>query len=390
MATIDGRPPILVAGVPRETDTRERRVALVPSSVPVLTKAGLGVLVERGAGARAGFVDDAYVSHGARLADAHEVRAADVVLRVRGWGAGPEAVDRPGQVAIAIADPLDRPETVRDAVERKLTTFALDLMPRITRAQSMDVLSSQATVAGYKAVVLAASRVRRLFPMMTTAAGTVPPAQVLVLGAGVAGLQAIATARRLGAVVEAYDVRPAAQEEIESLGARPLLLPLAPGDAQDESGYAKELGEAFFQRQQALLADAVPGVDVVICTAQIPGRRSPRLLTGAAVDRMQAGSVIVDCAAERGGNCELTRPDEEVVTDGGVTILGPTDLASSVPHDASAMYSRNITSFVLLLVDEGRLSIDPDDEIVGATLVVRDGDVVNDRVAGSLEVVSHV
>ena len=377
--------PALTVGVSRERHPRERRVALVPASVPVLTKAGTEVLVERGAGGPAGYDDDAYASHGARLADPLEARSADIVVRVRGWGMGSE-VERPGQVAIGIADPLGRADVVRDASDRKLTAFALDLMPRITRAQAMDVQSSQATVVGYAAVVLAASRSRRMFPMLTTAAGTLPPAQVLVLGAGVAGLQAIATARRLGAVVQAYDVRPAAQEEIESLGARPLLLPLEPGDAEDASGYAKDLGEAFFARQQALLADAVAGVDVVVCTAQIPGTRSPLLLTEEAVERMRAGSVIVDCAAERGGNCAVTRADEEVLTAGEVTILGPTDLASFVPHDASAMYSKNVAAFLELLVREGRIVIDHEDEIVRGTLVTRDGELVHEGVMRSLEV----
>jgi NAD(P) transhydrogenase subunit alpha len=318
--------------------------------------------------------------------DAWEAAGADVVVRVRGWGAGTDAPAVPDQVAIGIADPLTDRRSVADAADRKLTAFALDMIPRITRAQSMDVLSSQATVIGYKAVLLAAVRVPRLFPMLTTAAGTVPPAQVLVLGAGVAGLQAIATARRLGAVVQAYDVRPAAQEDIESLGARALLLPLAPGDAEDESGYAKALGGAFFRRQQELLADAAAAVDAVICTAQIPGRPAPVLLTAEAVARMQRGAVIVDCAAERGGNCEVTLPDEEVVTPGGVTILGPTDLASSIPHDASQMFARNVTAFVLQLVDDGRLSIDEDDEIVRATLVTRKGRVVHEKVRAAMEV----
>jgi NAD(P) transhydrogenase subunit alpha len=381
-----GEPALaLTVGVPSEQHLRERRVALVPASVPVLTKAGLEVLVERGAGQPAGYDDDAYATHGARLVPRRDAATADVVLRVRGWGAGADAVDRPGQVAIGLADPLGRADVVGDAVDRKLTAFALDLMPRSTRAQSMDALSSQATVVGYKAVLLAASRSRRMFPMLTTAAGTVPPAQVLVLGAGVAGLQAIATARRLGAVVQAYDVRPAAQEDIESLGARSLLLPLEPGAAEDASGYAKDLGGAFFARQQALLADAVAGIDVVICTAQIPGRRSPVLLTEEAVGRMAAGSVIVDCAAERGGDCALTRADEEVLTDGEVTILGPTDLASSVPHDASAMYSRNVAAFLQLMVREGRIVIDRDDEIVWGTLVARDGELVHEGVMRSLE-----
>jgi H+-translocating NAD(P) transhydrogenase subunit alpha len=385
MTEIDGATTRLRVGVLKE-DAAERRVALVPSSVPTLTKAGLDVLVERGAGERAGLPDDAYASHGAVLVEASEAAEADIVVRIRGWGEGTDPLARPDQVAIGLADPLSDAGAVRDAMDRKLTAFALDLIPRITRAQSMDVLSSQATIVGYKAVLLAAVRVPRLFPMLTTAAGTVPPAQVLVLGAGVAGLQAIATARRLGAVVQAYDVRPAAQEDIESLGARALLLPLAPGDAEDESGYAKALGEAFFRRQQELLADAAAAVDAVICTAQIPGRPAPILVTAEAVARMHRGAVIVDCAAERGGNCELTRPDEEVVTSGGVTILGPTELASSIPHDASQMFSRNMTAFLLQLVDEGRLSIDEGDEIIRGTLVARGGRVVHEKVRSAMEV----
>ena len=385
MTEIDGATTRLRVGVLKE-DAAERRVALAPSSVPTLTKAGLEVLVERGAGERAGLPDDAYASHGAVLVEAWEAAGADIVVRIRGWGEGTNPLARPNQVAIGLADPLSDARAVRDAMDRELTAFALDLIPRITRAQSMDVLSSQATIVGYKAVLLAAVRVPRLFPMLTTAAGTVPPAQVLVLGAGVAGLQAIATARRLGAVVQAYDVRPAAQEDIESLGARALLLPLAPGDAEDESGYAKALGEAFFRRQQELLADAAAAVDAVICTAQIPGRPAPILVTAEAVARMHRGAVIVDCAAERGGNCELTRPDEEVVTPGGVTILGPIDLASSIPHDASQMFSRNVTAFLLQLVDEGRLSIDEDHEIIRGTLVARAGRVVHEKVRSAMEV----
>jgi NAD(P) transhydrogenase subunit alpha len=249
----------------------------------------------------------------------------------------------------------------------------------------MDALSSQATVTGYKAVVLAADRLPKMLPMLTTAAGTIPPAQVLVVGAGVAGLQAIATARRLGAVVQAYDVRPAAQEDIESLGARCILLPLAPGDAEDESGYAKELGEAFYARQQELMAQAVAGVDVVITTALIPGAPAPTLITADAVAGMQPGSIIVDCAAERGGNCELTRADETVVTDNRVTILGPTNLPSTLPHDASLMYSKNIAALLGVIVKDGRLALDEEDEIVRGALVTKGGEIVNRRVREVLE-----
>jgi NAD(P) transhydrogenase subunit alpha len=382
-----------VVGVPRETDAREARVAMVPTVVPQLTRSGLDVVVERGAGVAAGFADDLYRSHGARLGNRGEVLEADVVVRVRGWGQdamGFPHPSHPDQVVIGMADPLGSPHAVRAAAEDKLIAIALDLMPRITRAQSMDALSSQATVAGYRAVLLAADRLPKMFPMLTTAAGTVPPAQVLVVGAGVAGLQAIATARRLGAVVQAYDVRPAAQEDIESLGARSVLLPLSPGDAEDASGYAKELGEAFYRRQQELLAKVAAVVDVVVTTALIPRSPAPMLITGEAVAGMQPGSVIVDCAAERGGNCQLTRPDETVLTPNGVTVLGPTNLPSSVPRDASLMYSKNVAAFLDLITEGGRIVLNEEDEIVRGTLVTTAGEIVNARVLRALEEVRDV
>jgi NAD(P) transhydrogenase subunit alpha len=377
-----------VVGVPRERSGGEARVALVPSVIPQLVKFDLDVIVERGAGESAGFHDADYVQHGAHLGTRRDTLEADIVVRVHGWGFDGDGnidVSHPDQVVIALADPLSSPIAVRAAAEHKLVTLALDLVPRITRAQGMDVLSSQATVTGYKAVVLAADRLPKMLPMLTTAAGTIPPAQVLVVGAGVAGLQAIATARRLGAVVQAYDVRPAAQEDIESLGARCILLPLAPGDAEDESGYAKELGEAFYARQQELMARVVAGVDVVITTALIPGAPAPTLITADAVAGMQPGSIIVDCAAERGGNCELTRPDEAVVTDNRVTILGPTNLPSTLPRDASLMYSKNVAALLGLIVKDGRLALDEEDEIVRGALVTKGGEIVNRRVREVLE-----
>ena len=376
-----------VVGVPREADPDEARVALAPTVIPQLTRSGLEIIVERGAGVSAGFADDLYESHGARLGSREEVLGADIVVRVRGWGvddASPRVL-HPDQVVIGMADPLSSPLGVRAAADDKLTAIALDLMPRITRAQAMDALSSQATVTGYRAVLLAADRLPKMFPMLTTAAGTVPPAQVLVVGAGVAGLQAIATARRLGAVVQAYDVRPAAQEDIESLGARSVLLPLAPGDAEDASGYAKELGDAFFRRQQNLLAQVAAGMDVIVTTALIPGSPAPVLITADAVAGMQPGSVIVDCAAERGGNCELTRPDETVLAANGVTILGPTNLPSTVPGDASLMYAKNVAAFLGLITSDGRIVLDERDEIVRETLVTRGGEIVNGRVLHALE-----
>jgi NAD(P) transhydrogenase subunit alpha len=386
----------LVVGVPRETFPGEARVALVPAVLPQLSKAGLDVLVEAHAGEMAGFPDDAYVAHGARIGSRDDVFGADIVVQVRTCGMNPgkgrDDVDRfrPDQVIAGMADPLVCPAGVQQAADRKVIGFALDFMPRITRAQSMDVLSSQATAIGYKAVLLAAERMPKMFPMLTTAAGTLPPAQVFVIGAGVAGLQAIATARRLGGVVQGYDVRPAAQEDIESLGARCVLLPLAPGDAEDQSGYAKELGEAFYKRQQELMAQVVAGVDAVITTALIPGKKAPMLITADAVAGMQPGSVIIDCAAERGGNCELTRPNKRVVTENHVMILGPTNLASTVPHETSQMYAKNVTAFLLLLVKDGKLEIDYEDEIVKGTLVTREGEIVNKRVKDALAEVQDV
>jgi NAD(P) transhydrogenase subunit alpha len=357
-----------------------------------LSDAGMDIVVEHNAGERAGFSDESYIAHGARIGTRADVFGASIIAQVRTSGMNPENgrddIDQlhPGHVVVGVSDPLGFPEGVRQAADRGVISFALDLMPRITRAQSMDVLSSQATVVGYKAVLLAANGLPKMFPMLTTAAGTVPPAQVLVIGAGVAGLTAIATARRMGAVVQGYDVRPSAQEDIESLGARFVLLPLQPGDAEDPAGYAKELGAAFYQRQQELIAQIVAGVDVVITTALIPGKRAPVLITEEAVLGMPAGSVIVDCAAERGGNCELTDPDNEVVTENSVTILGPTNLASTVPHEASLMYAKNMVAFLLHVVREGKLAIDLEDEIIASTLVTREGEIVNPRVLGSLEV----
>ena len=384
----------LVVGVPTETFPGEARVALVPSVVRRLSDAGMDVCVEHDAGERAGFPDESYAAHGARIGTRADVFRASIIAQVRTSGMNPENgrddIDRlhPGHVVVGMSDALGSPEGVRQAAGRGIISFALDLMPRITRAQSMDVLSSQATVVGYKAVLLAANGLRKMFPMLTTAAGTVPPAQVLVIGAGVAGLTAIATARRMGAVVQGYDVRPSAQEDIESLGARCVLLPLQPGDAEDPAGYAKELGAAFYRRQQELIAQVVAGVDVVITTALIPGKRAPVLVTEEAVLGMPAGSVIVDCAAERGGNCELTDPDNDVVTENSVTILGPTNLASTVPHEASLMYAKNMVAFLLHVVREGELAIDLEDEIIAGTLVTREGEIVNPRVLGSLEVSS--
>jgi NAD(P) transhydrogenase subunit alpha len=368
-------------GVPAEQASGEQRVALVPASIPSLKKAGFDIAIERGAGERAGFPDAAYVDKGAQIAASRgDVVAADIVLQVR---VGDFAQARPGQVVAGMADPLGTPETAREGASRGVTLFALELMPRITRAQSMDVLSSMATIAGYKAVVLAANSLPRMFPLLTTAAGTVTPAHLFVVGVGVAGLQAIATARKLGAVVEAYDVRPAVKEQVQSVGAKFVELPLDTAQAEDKGGYAKAQDESFYQRQREMMTRVVATNDVVITTAVVPGKKAPVLVTADMVRGMAPGSVVVDLAAERGGNCELTQPDR-VVVEHGVTILGPTNLPSTVPYHASQMYAKNITTFLLHLAKDGTITVDTNDEITRETLVAREGEVVNPRVRAAL------
>ncbi len=372
-------------GVPKETYPGERRVALTPGAADALGRAGWELLVERGAGEGAGFPDRAYEAHGVRVAEREEVFAAEVIAQVRAYGANPERgrADlkrlRPGQVLVGFFDALWRRSEIEELAATGVTAFALDLIPRISRAQAMDALSSMATVAGYKAALLAAGHLAKMFPLMMTAAGTIAPARVLVIGAGVAGLQAIATARRLGAVVEAYDVRPAVKEQVESLGARFLELPME-GAGEDASGYAREQEESFQRRQRELMARAVAAGDAVITTASIPGRRAPLLLTAEMIRRMRPGSVVVDLAAEHGGNCELTRPDETVVVE-GVTILGPTNLPASVPRDASQMYARNLTAFLLHLFKDGRLGSDSEDAIVRETRLTQAGRVTHPRLS---------
>ena len=368
-------------GVPLEQTAGEARVALVPASVAPLNKAGIEVLVERNAGARAGFPDAAYIEKGAQIADSRSaVFAADAVLQVR---VSDVASLREGQILIGMADPLGTPDIARQLASRQVTAFALELIPRITRAQSMDVLSSMATIAGYKAVLLAANSLPRMFPLLTTAAGTVTPAHVFIVGVGVAGLQAIATARKLGAVVEAYDVRPAVKEQVQSVGAKFVELPLETSQAEDKGGYAKAQDESFYRRQREMMARVVANNDVVITTAVVPGKKAPVLVTADMVRAMAPGSVVVDLAAERGGNCELTRADE-VVVEQGVTILGPTNLPSTVPYHASQMYARNITTFLLHLVKDGAVKVNTDDEITRETLITMGGEVVNPRVRAAL------
>ncbi len=380
----------MIVAVGKETYPGERRVALVPAGVVSLVKAGFDVLVQSGAGAAAGFSDEQYAEKGAKIAAGRDdVFAADVVLRVRAAGANlqTDAEDhgrlRRDQVIIATCDPLGQPKAVEPYAEAGVALLALELLPRITRAQSMDVLSSMATVAGYRAVLLAGGTLPKMFPMMMTAAGTLTPARVFVVGAGVAGLQAIATAKRLGAVVSAYDVRPAVKQQCESLGAKFIELELETAQAEDKGGYAQDMDEAFYRRQREMMARVVADSDVVITTAAVPGKKAPILLTREMVEGMAPGSVVMDLAAERGGNCELTRPDETVVHQ-GVTILGPANLASDVPHHASQMYSKNITTFLLHLVDDGRIKLDLEDEIVRDTLITRDGKVVNSHVCEAL------
>jgi len=367
--------------VPAEVFPGERRVALVPASIAPLKKAGCEVLIERGAGDRAGFPDTAFQDKGAQIAaDRAEIAAADVLLQVR---VGDVSMMRAGQIVIGMADPLGSPETARALASRGVTALALELIPRITRAQSMDVLSSMATIGGYKAVLLAANTLPRMFPLLTTAAGTITPAHVFIVGVGVAGLQAIATARKLGAVVEAYDVRPAVKEQVQSVGAKFVELPLETAQAEDKGGYAKAQDEAFYQRQREMMARVVAANDVVITTAVVPGKKAPVLVTAEMVRGMAPGSVIVDLAAERGGNCELTRADE-VVVEHGVTILGPTNLPSTVPYHASQMYAKNITTFLLHLTKDGAVTLDTNDEITRDTLIARGGEVVNPRVRAAL------
>jgi NAD(P) transhydrogenase subunit alpha len=377
---------MLIVGVIRETSPKEGRVALTPAVLPALADSGIQVAVEAGAGKAAGYSDDAYRDKGAQVVPARDqVLTSQVIARVqavdaaRDNGGSDQDLVSPDSVVIGLCTPLAAPPALLALAERGVTTFAMELMPRITRAQSMDTLSSQANIAGYKAVILAAEALPKIFPMMTTAAGTLAPARVLVIGAGVAGLQAIATARRLGAVVEAYDVRPAVREQVESLGAKFVELPLEAGDAEDQSGYAKAQDEDFYRRQREMMARVVAGSDAVITTAQVPGKTAPVLVTAEMVAGMAPGSVIVDIAAGQGGNCELTMPDQTVTKD-GVTVLGPTNLPATVPYHASQVYARNMSAFLSHLVKDGELRIDLEDEITRETLVSRGGQVVHPKV----------
>ena len=373
----------MIIGIPSEIKTGEQRVAMTPANVKTLTGKGVEVLVQSGAGQLAGYPDDQYREAGATLTeDRSEIFAkSEIVLQVQSFGSNSENSDddlaavRSGQLVIGMMDPLASPQAAKTLADKGVTAIALELVPRISRAQSMDVLSSMATLAGYKAVLMAASAAPRIFPMLMTAAGTLQPTRAFIMGAGVAGLQACATAKRLGAIVEAYDVRDAAREQIISVGAKPIQLDLDTGSSEGSGGYAKAQGEDFLRRQRELMTEVIAQQDVVITTAAVPGAKSPILVTADMVKAMKPGSVIIDLAAERGGNCELTRQGETVV-EYGVTIIGPENVPSTIPYHASQMYGKNMETLLGLILDgEGNLNLDFNDEIVSGTVVVHAGDV---------------
>jgi len=376
----------MIVGVPRESFPGERRVAMVPAVIPSLTKAGLEVVVEAGAGKEAGYLDTEYAAKGAKILPtrADVFAAADIVVQVLCYGSNDKTgkadvpLYRPNQALIGFLRPLGSLETIQEIASKGVTAFSIELMPRTTRAQSMDALSSMATISGYKAVLIAADTLPKLFPMLTTAAGTITPARVFIIGCGVAGLQAIATARRLGAVVSAYDLRPAVKEQVQSLGGRFVEIAVEAKDAQDARGYATAQGEEFYKKQRELLGKVVAESDVVVTAAVIPGKKSPILVTKEMVDGMAPGSVVVDLAAERGGNCELTRAGEKI-EEHGVTIIGSINLASTVPYHASQMYAKNVATFLLYMMKEAKLQINPQDEIVRETLLTQGGEIVSVR-----------
>ena len=377
----------MIIGVPKEIYPGERRVALVPAVLPILTKAGFEVHVQAGAGFAAGYPDAQYAEKGAKIvADRGAIfAAADIVVQLLGYGAndinGQEDIPlfRRDQILIGFLRPFGLFDVVQQIAQTGVTAFTVELMPRTTRAQSMDALSSMATAAGYKAVLMAADAQPRIFPMLTTAAGTVTPARVFVIGCGVAGLQALATSRRLGAVISAYDLRPAAKEQVQSLGGRFVELPIEAKDAQDARGYARAQDEDFYRRQRELLGKAVQESDVVITTAVIPGKKAPVLVTEEMIKGMALGSVIVDLAAERGGNCDVSEAGKTVVKH-GVTIIGEINMAKGVPYHASMMYARNVTSFLTHLIKDQKLNLNLTDEIVRETLLTRNGEIVNARI----------
>jgi NAD(P) transhydrogenase subunit alpha len=374
----------MIVGVPRETTAGERRVALVPDLVPLVAKAGLETHLETEAGAAAGFTDAAYQDKSAQIKPA-VLADADIVLKVQPPTLDEIARMKEGATYLGFLQPYSQKAAIAAMAARGMNVFAMELMPRITRAQPMDALSAMSSIAGYKAVLLAASRLPKFFPLMMTAAGTVTPARVFVLGAGVAGLQAIGTARRLGAVVEAYDTRPAVKEQVESLGGRFVELPLETAGAEDKGGYAKAQSEEFYKKQQELLGKTIANADVVITTALVPGKPAPILVTAEQVQKMRPGSVIIDLAAEAGGNCALTEPGQEVVRD-GVTIVGFTNLPSTMANHASQMYSRTVFNFLNVLMKDKALQIDTSDDLVRGPLVLHRGEIVHDVVKGIMSI----
>ncbi len=373
----------MIIGVPKETRAGEHRVALVPDAVKQLVGDDIEVRVQSDAGSAAGFPDAQYEEVGAQIVP-DAVAGADVVLRVAPPDDGEVSALAKGQVLVSFLEPLDQPALAQRLAHQGVTAFAMELMPRITRAQSMDALSSQSTISGYRAVLLAATRLPKIFPMLVTAAGTLSPAKVLIIGAGVAGLQAIGTARRLGAVVEAYDTRAAVKEQVESLGARFVELDLDTGDSEDAGGYAKAQSEEFYAEQRKQLGARAAKSDVVITTALVPGQTAPVLIPADAVRAMKPGSVVVDLAAAKGGNCECTEADQEIEVD-GVRVVGHTNLPSEIPAHASQMYAKNLVTFLKHLVDEGKIQLDLEDEITSGALLAHDGAVTNEMVRGKLE-----
>jgi NAD(P) transhydrogenase subunit alpha len=365
----------MIVGVPKEKVASESRVALVPELVSRLAKAGLDIIVQSGAGQAAGFLDPSYLEKGARV-ESDAFAAADILLKVQPPTLEEIGTIKEGATLIGFLLPYSNQASIQALAARRITAFAMELMPRITRAQSMDALSAMSTVAGYKAVLMAADRLPKFFPLLMTAAGTITPARVFIIGAGVAGLQAIGTAKRLGAVVEAYDTRPAVKEQVESLGAKFVEMALETKDAEAQTGYAKAQSEEFYQRQRQLMQACVAAADVVITTALIPGQRAPILITEEMVQGMRPGSVLIDLAAEQGGNCTLTESGQEVVRH-GVLIIGPVNLPATVPFHASQMYARNVTNFLLHLLKDGRVHLDLSDELTRSPLVTHQGEIVH-------------
>jgi len=385
----EDKKPVII-GVPKETLDSETRVAVVPDAVTLYKKAGFNVIIEKGAGESAGFKDSLYESKGAEIKSRNDVFSqSDIVLHVRGYGANKEkgkddlGLYKKGQIAIGHFNPLAEPQLAEELAKSGVTAFAIELLPRITRAQSMDALSSMATIAGYKAVLLASDSLHKMFPMMMTAAGTIAPARAFVIGAGVAGLQAIASAKRLGAIVKAYDIRPAVKEQVESLGGKFVELDLETEKAEDKGGYAKAMDEEFYRKQRELMAEVLKESDVVITTASVPGKKAPTLITRDMVGGMARGSVIVDLAAEQGGNCELTKAGETIDSN-GILIRGPVNIPAMIPYHASQMYARNLQSFVKNLVKEGEINLNMEDEIISETMISKDGHVQNQRLKEAL------